>query len=392
VLAAWAAAVVGVLALNVLWPFPGQEDDWPWVMGLTAFPIAAALVLARRPDNVVGRLLGLVGMSAGAIFVLSWYAQVFPDAPMSRQAEAVEAVPVVLQFGGILGLLHLFPTGRPVNRLHAWVVTALWCYVALFAVAGLMLPGPMELTGRQNPFGLGPPWVRDLFAAGVGGIGVFAPLGFLAVFARWRRAGPVERAQLKWFFAGAGYLAVNLVVISFFPDDFANPLLNQLSFVVAMLAFWSLPVAVVIAITRYRLFDIDRIVSRTVAYALVAGVLGVVYAGTVVGLQAALPVGGSDLAVAGSTLASAALFRPVQTRIQRAVDRRFNRARYEVGLVTEDFASRIRQQVDLGTVIDDLRTVVDTTMRPSSIDLWLHTSPATDRDVGPSQIGSRAIT
>lgn len=391
-LAAWAAGVVGVLTLNVLWPFPGREADWPWVMGLMAFPIAAALVLARRPGNVVGRLLGVVGMSAGAIFLLSWYAQAFLTAPLSRHAEAVEAVPVVLQFGGILGLLHLFPTGRPVNRLHARVVAALWCYVAAFAALGLVQPGPMELTGRPNPFGLGPPELRAVFEGAIAGIGIFAPLGFVAVLARWRRAGPVERAQLKWFFAGAAYLALNLVVISFFPDDFANPVANQLSYVVAMLAFWSLPVAVLIAITRYRLFDIDRIVSRTVTYALVAGVLGAVYAGTVVGLQAALPVGGSDLAVAGSTLASAALFRPVRARVRDAVDRRFNRARYEVGLVTQQFAARVRREVDLETVVDDLHAVVDATMRPASIALWLRAAPAAGRRADTAQTGSRVIT
>jgi hypothetical protein len=393
VLAAWAAAVVGVLALNVLWPLPGQDRNWPWVMGLMAFPIAAALVLARRRGNTVGRLLGVVGMSGGAIFVLSWYAVTFPDGPLSRELEAVEMIPAVLQFGGILALLHLFPTGRPANRLHAWVVAALWSYVALFSALGVVRPGPMPITGRTNPFGLGDRWVGGVFEAGIAGIGVFGALGFLAVVARWRRAGPVERAQLKWFFAGAGWLTFVLVVISFFPGDFTDPLVQQLSYAVAMVAFWSLPIAVVIAITRYRLFDIDRIISRTVTYAVVAGILGLVYAGSVVGLQTIIPVGGSDLAVAGSTLAVAALFRPVIVRVRRAVDRRFNRARYEVGLVTQAFAARVRREVDLATVIDDLRAVVDTTMRPASVDLWLRATPPRAEASGrlsPARASSRS--
>ena len=112
-LAAWAAAVVVVLALNVARPFPGREADWPWVMGLMAFPVAAALLLAHRPGNTIGRLLGLVAMAAGAIFVLSWYAQAYPNEELSAWAEAIESAPAVLQFGGILGLLHLFPTDDP---------------------------------------------------------------------------------------------------------------------------------------------------------------------------------------------------------------------------------------------------------------------------------------
>lgn len=142
-LASWAALVVGVLVLNVAWPFPGHEEEVPWVIGLMVFPVAAALVLARRPGNAVGRLLALVGMAAGAIFVLSWYALAFPGAPLSREVEAIENIPTVLQFAGILGLLHLFPTGRPANRVHVRVVAAMWWYFAAFAVLGVIRPGPM---------------------------------------------------------------------------------------------------------------------------------------------------------------------------------------------------------------------------------------------------------
>jgi hypothetical protein len=341
-------------------------------MGLMAFPVAAALVLARRPGNVIGRLLGLVGMSAGAIFLVSWYVLAFPHAPLSRQVEAVDTIPAVLQFGGILGLLHLFPTGRPVNRLHARVVTALWWFFAVFAVVGVVGPGRLSLTLRLNPFGLGAPWLSDLFDVAQAGMLAFVVLGLWAVFARWRRAGPVERAQLKWFFAAATWVLIAaLMVASSQDEDPANPVVNLLSGVVVMMAFWSLPFAVVVAITRYRLFEIDRIVSRTLGYALVAGVLSLVYAGSVVGLQAVLPVGGSDLAVAGSTLAAAALFRPLRLRIQRAVDRRFNRARYEAALVTQQFADRLRREVDLDTVTHDLSAVVDHTVQPASASIWL---------------------
>jgi hypothetical protein len=375
--------VVGVLALHVIWPFPGHEQDWPWVMGLTAFPVTAAIVLARRPGNVIGRLLGLVGTSAGAIFVVTWYVLAYPQAPLSRQVEAIEAIPAVLQFGGILGLLHLFPSGRPVNGFHRWIVRALWWYIAAASALGLTRPGALELTGRPNPFGLGPLWLRDVYAAADAVLVPFVVLGFWAVFARWRRAGsasgsevvghayPVERAQLKWFFAGATWVLIAALMIAVAPEDSANPVVNLLSYAVAMGAFWSLPIAVVIAITRYRLFDIDRIVSRTIAYTVVAGVLSLVYMGSVVGLQAIVPTGGSDVAVAGSTLAAAAVFRPVRRRVQVVVDQRFNRARYEAAVVTQDYTRRLRHQVDLDAVTVDLLSVVARTMHPSSASIWL---------------------
>ena len=378
-LAGWAAAVVGVLALNVLWPFPGHEQDWPWVTGLMAFPVAAALVLTHRPGNIIGRLLGVVGMAAGAIFLLSWYVLAFPSAPLSRQAEAVEMLPAVVQFGGMLGLLHLFPTGRPLNRLHRRVVTGLWWYIALFALLGVVRPGPLILTGRSNPLGVGPQWLSAVHQTGYAGLVLFIGLGMWVVVARWRSAGQVERAQLKWFFAGAAWVLVIFLVNGLFPGDVANPVVNQLANIVVVVAFWGLPLAVVIAITRYHLFDIDQIVSRTVGYTLVAGVLGVVYAASVVGLQAILPVGGSNVAVAGSTLAAAALFGPVHGRVQRVVDRQFNRARYEIASVTYDFATRIRREVDINTVSHNLRFVVNETMQPASVDLWLRTLPATNR-------------
>lgn len=370
-LAGWAAAMVGVLALNVLRPFAGHEQDWPWLMGLTAFPVAAGLVLVRRPGNTVGRLLGVVGMSAGAIFVLAWYVLAFPDAPLSREAEAIESIPAVLQFAGILGLLHLFPTGRPANSIHTRVVAALWWYSAVFALLGVVRPGPMTLTGRPNPFGVGPVWLRDVYAAGFPGLALFLGLGLWVVVARWRSAGPVERAQLKWFYAGATWIAVTALLNALHGDDISGPVGDLLFGIVIVLAFWSLPLAVVIAITRYRLFEIDRVISRALAYTFTASVLGVVYVGSVVGLQAVLPVGGSDIAVAGSTLAAAAVFGFVRGRVQRTIDRRFNRARYETTVVTGAFANRIRREVDIDTLAHDLCTVVTQTMQPHLVGLWI---------------------
>lgn len=229
--------------------------------------------------------------------------------------------------------------------------------------------------------------MRDVFAAGQSGIVLFVGLGLWVVVARWRSAGPVERAQLKWFYAGAAWIVVTVLPIALLGEDSAGPQVVDLMLgVVVVLTFWSLPLAVVIAITRYRLFDIDRVVSRTLAYAVVAGVLGVVYAGSVVGLQALVPFGGSDVAVAASTLAAAAAFGPVRRRVQRAVDRRFNRERYQATLVTAQFAGRIRREVDIDTIAHDLCAVVGQTMQPATVGVWLHPARATSLGQDPGGV------
>lgn len=369
-LRAWAAAVLVVLLLNVVWPQPGHDDEWPWPVGLMAFPVAAVVVLTRRPGNVIGRLMAVVGASAGAIFVLSWYAMTFPAGPMSRQLESIEAAFSVLQFGGILGLLHLFPTGRPVSALHAKVVAALRWYVLVFAAIGVVHPGTLGLTGRPNPFGIGPRWMRPLWEAGSIGLIPFVLLGLWVVLARWRRAGPVERAQLKWFYGGAVWLtlAVSLLIV---PDHAgAGPLFEHVGAGVVVLAFWSLPASVVIAVTRYRLFDIDRVISRTLAYALLAGTVAAVYVTSVVGLQAVLPINGSEIAVAASTLVAAAVFGPARRRVQHGIDRRYNRERYEVALVAGAFADRVRREVDVDVIARDLCAVVHGTVEPTAVHVW----------------------
>lgn len=370
-LAGWAAAVVGVLTLNLVSPLPGREQEWPWVLGLMAFPVAAALVLTSRPRNRIGWLLATVGTSAGLIFVLSWYAQSYPAGPLSRQLEAAESVPAVLQFGGILGLLHLFPTGRPCNRAHAWVVSALWWYIATFALLGVVRPGPLQLTGRSNPFGVGPLWLGDVHATGIVGVALFVGLGFVVVVARWRRAEAVERAQLKWFYAAATWVLVIATLLAVTNDDDPGGRVFELvAGIVVATAFWSLPLAIVIAITRYHLYDIDRVISRTVTYTIVVAVLGAVYVGAVAVLTQVSPAT-SDVAVAGSTLTVAALFRPLHRRVRNAVDRRFDRAHYEHALVTTDFAARVRQEVDIDMVARDLGAVVRRTMQPAAVGLWL---------------------
>lgn len=369
-LTGWALSVVGILALNVLWPLPGRQEEWPWVVGLMAFPVAAALVLARRPGNPVGRVLGTIGTAAGVIFLTSWYAMTYPDAALSRPAEVLDNVAVGVQFAALLALLHLFPTGRAVGPWHGRLLRVLlWTAVAVIALH-VVKPGPLPLTGRPNPFGIAPAWTVavDAFTALL--LPLVALLGVVVLVARRRRAGTVERAQLDWFFAAAGLVLVMLVMITVAPQG-QSPAIEALAGLFIVVAFWSPPAAVVIAITRYRLYEIDRVVSRTATYTVVALVLGLGYALSVIGLQAIVPLGGSELAVAASTLIVATAFAPLRTWVQRRLDRRFNRARFQAGQVIEQFAQRRREEVDLHLLVTDLSGVVRSTMQPEAVSVWL---------------------
>jgi 4-amino-4-deoxy-L-arabinose transferase-like glycosyltransferase len=180
---------------------------------------------------------------------------------------------------------------------------------------------------------------------------------------RFRRSTGSERAQLKWFVAGGGIEAIMLVTSVFvtIPNQLFSALLT---IVVSPL----LPIAATIAILRYHLYDIDRILSRTVAYALVTGLLAGVFAILVVALQALLaPFTGSNaLAVAGSTLAVAAAFQPLRRRIQRLVDRRFNRSRFHADRIATGFAGLIRDQVEMSAVVAALDAAVDRAVQPSA--------------------------
>jgi hypothetical protein len=190
-----------------------------------------------------------------------------------------------------------------------------------------------------------------------------------AVVVRFRRARGVERAQLKWF-----TYAASLTPLPFIAHDVAPALADLLFAVILPLV----PVSIGIAILRYRLYDIDRVINRTLVFGLLTALLGVVYAGVVLMLgQLFGDIGDTppSWAVAGATLAVATLFQPARRRIQTAVDRRFNRRRYNAAKTIEAFSTRLRDQLDLDTLSAELLAVVDQTMEPARASLWLRPSP-----------------
>jgi hypothetical protein len=265
----------------------------------------------------------------------------------------------------------LFPNGRFLSRRWAALGGAVIAIALATLVATLVRPGPLE--GMQmidNPFVL--PELAGLAQAvlNVGGLAslLFIPAGILATVLRYRRGDPVERKQLQWF---GSVLA--LCFSMFFAANVLPQPYGQWAWIVASLSLGLVPVAIGIAILRYRLYEIDRIVSRTIAYAAVTGVLAAVFLGTNLGLQAlvAPATGGGTLAVAASTLLVAALFQPLRRRVQAPVDRRFNRARADAEQVIARFTTRARDEIDLDRLRDVVASTAAEAVHPTGAGLWL---------------------
>ena len=231
------------------------------------------------------------------------------------------------------------------------------------------MPGDRVRGDPPNPFGLGRPGglLDDLVGSGVLDELTLALViaSILAFAVRFRRARGVQRLQLKWFLAATTLFGVGSAAI-------ASTNGGTVGWVIWSAGAMAMPVAVGIAILRYRLYDIDRVVSRTLTYGALMVILGAAYAGLVLAGQRVFSsfAGGSNLAVAVSTLVVAALFLPLRSRVQRIVDRRFNRHRYDARRTLETFGSRLREQVDLDELAAELRTVVAETMQPAHVSFW----------------------
>jgi len=280
-------------------------------------------------------------------------------------------------FVSLLGLtaliLLLFPDGRPPSRRWRWLVWAIGVLVVVATIASALLPAG-EDDPIQNP--LAAEGSIKAVADAVANAGVTAL--FLAILVaagsllwRFRRARGLERQQLKWLAYGGAFLAayVALDLVSLTPAGLVDALIEALT-------FGALYVGVGMAVLRYRLYDIDRLINRTLVYGLLTALLGLVYAGAVLVLGQLFGVGRDppSWAVAGATLAVAALFQPARRRIQAIVDRRFNRRRYDAARTVERFSARLRDEVDLNTLSAELLTVVNQTMQPTQSSLWLRPS------------------
>jgi hypothetical protein len=362
-------------------PTADVADDVLTRLGWGAYPTVGAVIVARRPHNRIGWLCCAVGLLLGPAFFAqdyAWYALVHEQGslPGGLAMAWVGLWPWYVVLGLLSFVLLLFPSGHlasPRWRPVAWIGAAATACLGLSAAFRLRPLAGKGLEGLTNPLGIqGAEAIFKALETAVVVIGLVTILAAASMVGRFRRAHGDERQQLKWF-AAAAALSV-LVWIAFIATGVADQAPAVLQTMIVGIWLLAIPVAIGVAMLRYRLYDIDRLINRTVVYGLLTALLGAVDAGVV--LVFGQLFGGAagnppSWAVAGATLAVAALFQPTRQRIQHAVDRRFNRRRYDLAATIEAFSARLRDQVDLDTLSAELVAIADQTMEPTMISLWL---------------------
>jgi hypothetical protein len=369
---------------NPTGPAPGDEvAPGTLVFGLltllvcAAFALAGAVVAARRPRNAVGWLLCCAGLSL-AVTALSdtlyWHLAFGREvAPAAAQwfawIEGWSWIPAVVPLFSLIPLL--FPTGAPPSprwRIVGWSAAS----AGVVMVIGTALkPGAVEDVA----------WVDNPLAVEGLGLGALSGIAFavwagtaLAALAslvvRYRRSRGIERQQLKWMTAAGCLLVLSFVVSA----AWTSPASEQAGWATLLVGLASVAGAVAVAMLRYRLYDLDVVINRALVYTALTATLAGCYVGAVLLLQLVLSPS-SDLAIAASTLAVAALFRPARSRIQALVDRRFYRSRYDAARTLDHFGARLREEVDIDALAGELRGVVSETMQPTHVSLWVRETP-----------------
>jgi hypothetical protein len=343
-----------------------------WAIALV-FSGVGALIARREASNAIGWLFLGTGVTAGLAELAHGYADLWLAGEVGSDAVGEAAawyaslswIPFILVPSTFL--LLLFPDGRLVSR--RWRPVA-WCaalgIAGVFGVTGLTPGGLDDYPQLANPYAVDSPVLDPL--TGVAFLTLFAGVvgSSVSLVVRFRQATGTERLQIKWLaFAGA-IVGVTFPVATVGFDLWPATISN----VAIMVSVLGLPAAAGVAILRHRLYDIDVVINRTLVYGALTAVLGGAYLGSVLLLQLILSPS-SDLAIAVSTLAVAALFRPVRARIQALVDRRFYRRRYDAERTLETFSARLRNEVSLDALEAELRSVARETVQPAHVSLWV---------------------
>lgn len=367
-------AVLVLFALSATVPLPDVHGfrGATAIFGLTEGTLGLAIAF-RQPRNAVGWLFLVSGACAGtyelALMYSAYVYLVHPGLPGGEWAAWLSSW-LWLPATGLLPtfLFLLFPDGRLPSR--RWRPVAWYAAVALGMFSGTvaLLPGPLPgLPSVPNPLSpfSGQVTIDDVQLPLFTVLFVAVILCVAALVRRFRRSRGVERLQLKWFVYASGLYAVGV----FLDSNFAYKPFEILD----LLLINAIPVAAGVAIFRYRLYDIDLLINRTLVYALTTAAIGASFFGGIVMLQSLLRLmtGGSEIAVAISTLASFALFQPFRRHIQSSVDRRFYRAHYDTGQMLDTFSGRLANEVDLDALRGDLLTIVADAMHPVHASLWL---------------------
>jgi hypothetical protein len=349
-----------------------------WIAALVAFQAFAtvgAIVASRQPENPIGWLFCLSAVfcqlgNGGGAWVNFAYDRGLPgDVVASILFGPSWYVGAYL---GIVAPLFLFPDGKPLTRRWRPVAAVALLWPVFSGVAFWLTPGKLELhPTRENPLGIG--LAEYALGAFVPLLLALVVLALVSLVLRYRRSLGAERQQLRVFVLTTSIVVSVLVLLTLGAS--LGPVGRALAGVNDLVILWMIaliPISMGVAILRYRLYDFDRVVSRTLVYGALTVVLGAAYAGLVLVGQALFSsyAGGSDLAIAASTLVVAALFLPLRSRVQRFVDRRFYRRRYDAQRTLETFGARLRDEVELDALVAELRRAVGETMQPAHVSVW----------------------
>ncbi len=389
--AAWQAVQVANSGL----PLARLVGEWLWSVNAVVFAVVAALIVTRQPRNTIGWLLFVFPLLAALSAPLDNYYR-----PLLAQAQSLagglwwytwfQTWSWWLLIGPVFLIAQLFPTGRPVSPRWRWVAVAVLFWFLFFVLVQVTFNPTFEFEDRPplvNPAGL--TWL-DLGALLNGpyvvGVVLLAVLSVAAIFVRFRRAGPIERQQIKWLVSVLAVFLAVYVVGAFSAFDSPGPTWFDILLPANILL---IPLAIAVAILRYRLWDIDLLIRRTLVYSALTALLALAYFGSVLILQnvfqALTGEGRSALVTVLSTLIIAALFVPVRSRVQRAIDRRFYRQKYDAARTLAAFGAQARDVVELEQLSNQLVEAVDATMQPAHVGLWVKGSP-TSRPVAPDHL------
>jgi hypothetical protein len=390
--AAWLAWSLGVASLTLLVAgitvlyLRRPSDDIPlWLaslvaIGFAAYPTVGALVASRRPENAVGWLLCVVGLAITSSIFLDEYASYaqqmqptpLPGAGVATFLSTINPGPLLAIF-----ILLLFPDGRLPSRRWRPVVWLVVAGIVLYVVGSALDVGHANQLGVELPRGaLDAVFILEDVLLTVGVVGAVASVALRL----WRSRGE-ERQQIKWLVYAASVVVVGVLGL-FVPSS-----LSDVFWGVTLLGIAAMPVAVGIAILRYRLYDIDVVINRTLVYGALTATLALVYLAGVATTQAIFrALTGQEkqpqLAIVVSTLVIAALFNPLRRRIQGFINRRFYRRKYDAAKTLEAFSAKLRDETDLDALRDDLVGVVRETMQPAHVSLWLRPDPGSKHSRG----------
>jgi hypothetical protein len=376
------------LVLAIVDPASSDSTSAPSVPGggvpVAAFEAAVLIVLAiiggivasRAPRNIVGWILSVIPLSLGVVVLGShaFWAFALAEADTSRAAELIAWVAswiwVLALMPTVTFFPLLFPTGRPLSPRWRPMVWLSGVTVVVLIASEAFRPGRLAEYPIDNPFAAEGIATATNIPGSV--LMVFtAVVSVASIVVRFRRSIGEERQQIKWVAAGA-VMFVATFVASALTQNIVG---EDASFATILAGFLFIASGVAVAIPRYRLYDIDVVINRALVYGSLTAMLAGVYLGSVLLLQIVLEsfTGGSGLAVAASTLGTAALFGPLRTRVQGVVDRRFFRRRYDAAQTLQRFGAKVRDEVDLEALTTELRAVIGETIQPAHLSLWVHT-------------------